>query len=313
MKADLVQMSDAEYFADPHDLPSLSASIAHILTSESPLHAFTAHPRLGGEPWAPSREMDLGTLGHAILLGVGYDRIKTGHAALDLYTGQGAKRRLRYKAGEPFTDWKMGAAQDMRDEIREAGCIPVLQREVDEANAMAQAARRQFKRTWLIAAPEQHRREQVALWFETASNGMQVPCRAKIDLLSLDLGMIEDLKTLERANPRGLAKHVETYGSHVQYGAYTSAIATLVPELAGCTSFHWTFVESRKPHCVVRRHPSGMMRQLGETLWRLAVERWAECLDTGEWPGYDTDDGPLEPSPWSLRELIEEETEGAAA
>src|SRR5262245_50563917 len=59
----------AEYLADPCPAPSLSASIAHILLSQSPRHAWEAHPRLNPhyEP-EEAEAFDLGTAAHAYLL-----------------------------------------------------------------------------------------------------------------------------------------------------------------------------------------------------------------------------------------------------
>ena len=46
MKPGIYGMSEDCYHADPADAPSLSASIAKILIAETPLHAWTAHPKL---------------------------------------------------------------------------------------------------------------------------------------------------------------------------------------------------------------------------------------------------------------------------
>jgi hypothetical protein len=314
MKPEIVQMSDVEYHRDPCDLPSLSASIGHILTNDSPAHAFEAHPKLGGRPYAPTSDMDFGTLSHAVLLKAGWERIKTVRAAEDIYVYKGTKReRLVLRGGEPFPDWKLKAAQEARDEIRESGCVPVLQRDIDEANALAEAARRQFKRGWLIASPDAYKREHALLWTERASNGMDVQCRAKLDLLDDVHGMIEDLKCPDSARPDKIGRHLETYGGPIQAAAYTSALGKIVPALQGRVRYRWTFVETRRPHCVVRRYPAGSMRQLGEVLWQQAVDLWAHCLDTGVWPGYDDEERGIEASSYAMAKLTESQGEGEAA
>lgn len=306
----IVEMDERTYHDDPHDMPSLSSHIAHLLVSESPAHAYEAHPRLGGRPFAPTDEMDFGTIGHSILLKSGDSRIKTVVAAADLFV----EKELRYRAGEPFRDWTMKAAQKARKEIRAGGGVPVLQRDIDDAIVMATEARRQFKADWLIANPEQCRREVVLLWSERARNGMDVPCRARLDLLSLERGLIEDLKCVASANPKKLTKHIESFGSDIQAAGYTRAVETIVPQLAGRVRFNWTFVSTSRPFCVVRRHPAGSMRLVGETLWARAVDTWAECLDTGVWPGYDDEDQGLEASSFAMARLMgQQEEEGQAA
>ena len=58
-----------EYIADPCPEPSLSASIAHTIVMESPLHAFIQHPRLNiGAIEHGSNKMDIGTIVHGMVL-----------------------------------------------------------------------------------------------------------------------------------------------------------------------------------------------------------------------------------------------------
>ena len=58
----------AEYHADPCPEPSLSSSIIRLLCSASPLHAWTAHPRLNAAYVAEeSDRFDVGTAAHALL------------------------------------------------------------------------------------------------------------------------------------------------------------------------------------------------------------------------------------------------------
>ena len=64
-------LPEHEYHSDPCDSPSLSASIAQTIVLESPAHAWLQHPRFGGKQIEPTKEMDRGTLVHALLLGKG--------------------------------------------------------------------------------------------------------------------------------------------------------------------------------------------------------------------------------------------------
>ncbi len=72
MAANILNVTEAAYHADPCDRPSLSHSIAHTLVSESPRHAWIEHPRLGGNRERVStRAMDDGAILHRLLLGEG--------------------------------------------------------------------------------------------------------------------------------------------------------------------------------------------------------------------------------------------------
>jgi hypothetical protein len=62
----------AEYLRDPAPEPSLSAGIGWTLLTRTPRHAWADHPRLGAMSESKqSKEMDLGTVAHRLLLGKG--------------------------------------------------------------------------------------------------------------------------------------------------------------------------------------------------------------------------------------------------
>ena len=315
MKPQIVQMSETEYHSNAGlDLPALSASVANVLLNQSAEHAWMVHPLLGGQPFEPTDAKDGGTLMHSVLLRSNDPRIKIPIAATDVYVYKGTKREeLRYKAGEAFRDYGLQAAQDARDSIRAAGGIPTLQSDVDAAAKSAEEVRRKFKPHWLIADPQSHAVERVVLWEETASNGMAVQCRARMDIVEPRTGEIEDLKTCRSAHPKAARAHVEAYGGVVQHGAYVSALEHALPALAGRVRYHWVFVESARPHAVLRARPAGSMRTLGEALWRRAVDQWAHCLETGVWAGYNIEDVEFESSPWAMTALIEAEEGSQAA
>src|SRR5262245_31717991 len=94
-----------QYHADPCETPSLSHSVAHELINKSPLHSWMRHPRLGGQHKKETKEMDRGSLVHALLLGAG-------------------KPIVIIKAD----DWRTKASQQDRDYAREQGHIPVLEK-----------------------------------------------------------------------------------------------------------------------------------------------------------------------------------------
>ena len=82
-------MTHADYHADVGSpVPSLSSSIANVLISRSPLHAWMAHPRLNPdwrpEPW--NKRLDFGTFAHKLLLEGNEDAIAV--IAPALYLGK---------------------------------------------------------------------------------------------------------------------------------------------------------------------------------------------------------------------------------
>lgn len=171
-------LSAADYHRDLIDdkRPSLSASIAHILTTSSPKHAWTAHPKLNPD-WQPREEekFDIGKAAHALLL-----------------EGEAAVRVI------PFDDWRTNAAKDEREAARAEGRIPLLAKHWEGVEAMRAAAYGQLE--GLDVQPTlftDGKPEQTLVWED---NG--VLCRARLDWLRTDLTAIDDLKTTSAsANP----------------------------------------------------------------------------------------------------------------
>lgn len=282
--ARLVEMDAAAYHADLiADAPTLSASVASTLIRSSPYHAWLRHPKLGGTPRESTQEMDRGTILHGLVFGT-LDRESVKVIEADNY--------------------RTKAAQDARDYARDRGAIPVLSREMDGYRALADAIGEAMAVSGIRLDGES---EKVALWEEECELG-PVQCRGRLDhvTIGIDSATIYDLKTCRSAHPRACERHVIEYGYDIQRAAYVSAIERIHPDLAGRVRFVWLFVEevespAGKPGVVLTvAEASGAMRELGESRWRRAVEKWAKCLLSNKWPAYGT--VRLDAPDWALKE-----------
>jgi len=278
-----------EYHADPCERPSLSASIAATLVNRSPAHAWLEHPRLGGVGIEPTRAMDMGSLVHRLVLGIGPDV-----AVIDA------------------DDWRSKAAREARDEARAAGRLPVLRRQMQEAEAMATCLRQSLERLHPPIVLDGVS-EICITWQEDSASG-PVLCRAMLDQLVIDGGgraTIYDLKTTHSARPKDCERRALDMGYDIQQAAYCRGLLRARPELAGRIDFVFLFLESSPPHCVTPARLGGILEDLGEQKWRRAVEMWARCTKDNHWPGYV--DGPvsLNAPPWALNEEMDREAAGA--
>lgn len=268
------------YHSDPCEHPSLSASIAHVLASQSPAHAWLAHPRLGGKRSddETTKEMDHGSLLHALLLGRGRDVVLV-----------------------DADDWRTKAAKEARDSAREQGAIPVLKHRLVAANDAAVVIRARLKEEWGInLAANGSSSEVVAIWEEESDDGTRVICRGQLDWLSASMGQIVDLKCGASAEPESCVRKFVPMGYDIQRAAYVSAIGRLVPKLAGRVDFSFAFSETAEPYAVTLVEAYGSLRELGERRWRRAVNTWARCLKTNEWPTYTREVVMAEAKPWEL-------------
>lgn len=282
-KARILNVTQEEYFADPCAVPSLSQSIAHTLVSQSPLHAWSKHPRLGNqEQREPTTALDDGTLIHKLLLGKG--------------------KQIRIVAADSY---RTKAAQDVRDEAIEAGMLPVLVGKHDAAQKAADTLRSNLAQYGLRLDGES---EVAVEWQEEGDHG-PVTCRGMLDHLKLDAGLILDLKKTRSAHPRDCARHLTEYGYDIQRAAYVSAVSKLRPDLAGRIRFVFVFLELEAPHVVLPAELDGQARELGEARWSRAVHLWERCLRTNRWPGYTDNIVQLAPTPWALAQEIEDDRE----
>lgn len=250
-----------EYHAGTDETPRLSSSIAHILCSHSPLHAWTAHPRLNPHySRVEDPKFDVGRVAHSVLL-EGEDVVYVIHEA----------------------DYRKTVAKEAREYARSLGKVPLLSHHRDEVDRMVEAVREQ------IAAHEADpplfadgKPEQTLLWEEDG-----VSCKARLDWLRTDLATIDDLKTTGRsANPDAYARALFGVGGEIQAAFYRRGVEKVTGERP---VFRWVVVETSPPYALSVITPGADVLALGEAKVEWALKRWRLCMESGKWLGYGTD------------------------
>lgn len=280
MEPGLHQMTADTYHDDPCPEPSLSASLAHVLLTCSPRHAWWAHPRLN-PAFEPDRDekFDLGTAAHAYLL-----QGASGFAVLD------------------FPDWRTKAAKEARDAARDAGKVPLLAFRWADVQAMAAAAQPQLDahedppRPLAGGAPE-----QTLVWQEG-----DVWCRARLDWLHHDRQTVDDYKTTGgSANPEMWTRGpLFTNGYDLQAAFYLRGLQVLYGIAA---TFRFVVQENTAPFAlsVIGLSPGALV--LAEKKRLYAVDLWRSCLATNRWPAYPTRTCWAELPPWLEAAWLERE------
>lgn len=251
-----IDVPDADYHADPCPAPSLTASVAKVLLEQSPLHAYTIHPKLGGHARASTDEMEHGALVHALLLGRGPEIVSV-----------------------EAKDWRTKVAKAARDEARARGALPVLERHHGRARLAAQKIR---ERLADLGHELGGQSEVTIAWREATPDG-DVWARGRID--HLDGATILDLKTCTSATAGACVRRIIDYGYDVQRAAYVRGLTAIRPELGGRVRFVFAFAEVEPPYGVIVAPLDGVLRDYGERRWVEACERWARALRTGRWFG----------------------------
>ncbi|MPY47075.1 PD-(D/E)XK nuclease-like domain-containing protein [Streptomyces acidicola] len=239
------------YHFDPIPGGSLSSTGARKLASECPakFKHWSEHPQ------PPKKEFDLGTAAHTLILGNGPELVVV-----------------------DAEKWTTDAVKAEVAAIRAEGKTPLKPSELVQVKAMAAALRADPEAAPLLE-PESGVAEQSAFWDDKG-----VWRRARFDWLRHD-GQIVDYKTTKSAHPLDLPKVIHDWGYHQQQEWYLDAglaLDVIDPE----RPFQFVLQEKEPPYLVVVTTCDPMARGIGRHLNEVALNTYAICRESGEWPGY---------------------------
>ena len=253
----LYDMPAAAYFGDA--LPSgLSQSSAKVLLEDGGPAKFKAAQEL---PRVEKSAWDLGTTAHALILGKGIERVEI----------------------HDFPNWMTKAAKEAKVATYAEGKTPMLTKDYELAEAMAEAIPASFAALFTGGQAEvsmlwQH---ESGLWL-----------RGQMDYYS---DAIVDLKTMADASKYGFEKSVHQFKYYMQAAWYRRGVEALTGErlpylIAG--------VETKAPHLTRVMEVSEDYLAVGEAAMDRAIAIYLNCTESGEWPGYTTEIEALDPPHW---------------
>lgn len=249
-----------KYLADPVEVPSLSAGVAKLLLTRSPLHAWTAHPRLNPTFEAEeSTKFDLGSATHALLL-------------------EGADRMAVIAAD----DWRKKEAQQGRDAARAEGRFPVLAHQYDNVLRMRDAALLAIARCSDLSGVTLHdgKPEQVLVWKEGPT---WLRCRP--DWLSTERDIQLHYKTTEAsAAPDSWTRTMLGMAADLEIAFYDRGnAATGAPQTRRSL---FLVQEVERPHaCSFIGLAPAFLALAGQKVDE-AIALWAQSMASGNWPAY---------------------------
>lgn len=292
------EISAERYHADPCEAPSLSSSIAQLLVNESPLHAWTAHPRLNPNAVREySAPMDRGSICHALILEGRTDRVRL----IQAKKTEGAGKN-KVETDEPVDDFKTVRAREERDAARAEGKFPILQGDWPEVLAMYEAATVQLATFKPALFTEGGEAEKTLVWFEEEFG---IWCRARLDWISKDRKDVLDYKTTgSTANPDVVSRTLFTNGYDIQEAFYRRGVLKVFGIEA---RFRFVYQETNAPHAMSVIALDPMSKTFADRRVRSAMEKFAACLKSGVWPGYTTETCYAELPVWLEKQTEEKE------
>lgn len=268
----LYDLTDEEYHADPVPDGSLSASGAKLLLPPNcpALYRYRRdHPE-------NKRVFDLGKAAHKVVLGTGPDLVVV-----------------------DADDWRTKAAKQQRDDAYAQGKVPILKRDHEDVQGMADALRRHPVASKLFNG-DQGAAEQSVFWRDPE---FDVWRRARFDWLPHGISsqgrlIIPDYKTTEAADQESVMRAVHRYRYHLQAAFYSDAAQAVFG--VDRVLFLFVFQERSAPYLINVVELDAHALTAGRDLVHRALAIYAECAANDRWPGYSDDQiGLIDLPPWA--------------
>lgn len=225
------------------------------------------------------------------------DAFDFGKAAHERVLGVGAELVVhvpdpKYKSPKSTNAWK-----DQQAEVEARDGVLLLPEEMDQVDQMAAQIKRHRLAMELLADGD----PEVSVYARDRVTGVWM--RGRFDWLGEKV--IVDYKTADSSDPAVFIRKAVDYGYDLQAATYRD-LAELVDHPA--TGFAHIVQEKKPPYVVSVVVLPAELIERGRILKRRAIERYRDCVEADEWPGYLPDDEFAQPAAptWALREIADE-------
>jgi len=276
-------IAEADYHSDVYiDGHSLSSSGARCIINECP--AIFREQQL--RPSRFTAEKDLGKAAHTWLL-------------------EGDSFADRYEILPPSHTGSNNAGKLRVKSIKAAGLQPVSHADFRIIKAMHKAL---VEHEFAHGAFQNGLSEKSLYWRDELTG---IWCRSRNDFLPQKNRIIADYKTTRCAAPAALEKDIYTYKYHQQADWYLEGVRAL--KLIKDPVFLFVFQEKTPPYLVTCIVCSNAALLWGKKANRKAREVFADCIESGTWPGYVSDITTLDLPNYAEYQLTDQEERGAFA
>lgn len=245
----LNDLDEARY----HAHPAMSQSGAKLLLPPS---CPAVYKWQRDNPPEPEEKFDVGHGVHSLVLGVGQELVEI-----------------------EAKDWRLKATKEAAEQVRADGKIPLLTEQYRLVHDMADTLRAHELAGPLLTGGQ----AELSLFWQDERTGANL--RGRLDYWRPDLGLIVDYKSsagmVDRAS---WSKTVANYLYHVQIAAYLEGVR--LTGLHQEPEFMHVVQSKQPPYLVQVFAPDQEAIEVGAQLWRQAIDIYANCVATDEWPPY---------------------------
>ena len=138
--------------------------------------------------------------------------------------------------------------------------------------------------------------EASAYWMD-ANTG--VNCKMRPDMMH-DGGVIVDVKTTRDGSLDEFSRSIWNFGYHVQAAVYTDGYATMMSMPREKVEFLFVVIENEAPHAISVYHADHALIEKGREKYKLALNRYLECVSKDHWPGYSEEIESISIPAWAF-------------
>lgn len=142
-----------------------------------------------------------------------------------------------------------------------------------------------------------------SIFWQDEKTGLWVKVRP--DVIPTDSMMVGDLKTSANVQPQEVRRAITNHGYHQQMALIREGIFNVTGRVT--TDHILIFIKSTRPFSINHKPLTAAAMYRGHQQNRRALDRIAECLKSGYWPGPDDDEVPADLTDWREKQLAFEE------
>lgn len=169
--------------------------------------------------------------------------------------------------------------------------------------AIRETARRQPQLAEFLDDGDERPQAEVTYIWQDRETGLM--CKARADLLGGFYGfrLIGELKSAADASYSAFSKAALNYNYHIKHAWYVDGLQLLDADQT--MRFWFVVFDKRKPYPVAVYELETEAVLLGRKEYRKRLDRYAACLKSGVWGGYEDGPTPLSLPVWAATETLE--------